>query len=737
MISARNNNSIKLFILALLFMIVFTGLVSAAETPTVVTNITLINPVNNTIVSNNINQNFTFSWQYSVGKQTNCYLLVDNNPILSKKGYSSSSITFENVSLSTGINTWNVMCENQTNSTHFQNVTFADDRTIISDGTAPVITIPYPANNSNIEDPSDIYFNISVTDNYDSGDMNCTLSIAKEVLGNLQTEKVSINNSLISNGTFKELTVDLVDDGVYFWNVECSDNYGNSRQTEFYKLIKGIIPPKPTVWQVPTTIQDTTINVIGYSGYNNTNVSAYATMKSITNTNWTSTMEFSTILGNATIKSIVNATTILVNKSDENNVLFIVGNFISFENNPGEFFENYEIMHKEDADAVSYRIILNKALPEGLLDGNMITVQDNQWPNGWFNISLNIENGLNEIDVVSSRFDIRGEITEFTVSRDSLGPVFNISEIGNYTTLTPIIKFNVTDDAGINASTLYVNITQAGESVVGVTADTIINTSFWDRVYEIDCNGNEMDAYCFFTPTLSEGLFDIALYVNDTFGNSATASKNNLLIKTVVETVSQINDSGATFEGGNITVSWAASTDPMLDHYMVSVGTLPGQQNVVPWVNVTKSTLSIVIEADYTPGNIYYVNVVVVDTMGNVGNITSTDGIIYIDTSYPICENPQIIPTVGSFTNLLDELSASWSCSDNESGISEYEYAFGTARYPQAGWDNILQATSSTNTSVIQSGLTLDDDATIYVSMRAKSNYPYSTLWYQVSEMHN
>jgi len=87
------------------------------------------------------------------------------------------------------------------------------------------------------------------------------------------------------------------------------------------------------------------------------------------------------------------------------------------------------------------------------------------------------------------------------------------------------------------------------------------------------------------------------------------------------------------------------------------------------------------------------------DTTGNWSSVYSDT--ITVDTSVP--EKPKV-KDGKEHTRSHNKLSASWSSSDKESGISEYQYSIGTAK----GKTNVLDWTSAgTNTSVIVPSLKL------------------------------
>jgi hypothetical protein len=82
---------------------------------------------------------------------------------------------------------------------------------------------------------------------------------------------------------------------------------------------------------------------------------------------------------------------------------------------------------------------------------------------------------------------------------------------------------------------------------------------------------------------------------------------------------------------------------------------------------------------------------------------------------------PPATPVVldgGASTNSTTSLSASWSSSDPESGIREYQYAIGTS----AGASNVVPFTTTSTNFVVVNGLSLTAGSTYYFSVRAVNN---------------
>jgi hypothetical protein len=77
-----------------------------------------------------------------------------------------------------------------------------------------------------------------------------------------------------------------------------------------------------------------------------------------------------------------------------------------------------------------------------------------------------------------------------------------------------------------------------------------------------------------------------------------------------------------------------------------------------------------------------------------------------------------VVTDAGAATQSRTELSASWTSDDPESGIREFQYAIG--RTP--GATDVRPFTSTTQSSVVATGLNLDAGATYYFAVKATNN---------------
>ena len=107
----------------------------------------------------------------------------------------------------------------------------------------------------------------------------------------------------------------------------------------------------------------------------------------------------------------------------------------------------------------------------------------------------------------------------------------------------------------------------------------------------------------------------------------------------------------------------------------------------------------------------------------NPGSMQPWDrGDIMIRATLGDDSTPPTTPVVvddGDYTDNGTQLHATWSSSDNESGIAEYLYAIGTSA---GGTDVIGWASAGTATEVTRTHLSLIPDTTYYFAVRAKNS---------------
>jgi hypothetical protein len=94
-----------------------------------------------------------------------------------------------------------------------------------------------------------------------------------------------------------------------------------------------------------------------------------------------------------------------------------------------------------------------------------------------------------------------------------------------------------------------------------------------------------------------------------------------------------------------------------------------------------------------------------------------------IDKSVP---STPVVTDDGDYTSSMSQLHATWSSSDDQSGIAEYQYAIGTT---EGGTDVVGWTSAGTATSVTKTGLSLVNGEKYYFAVRAKN---WAELWSSV-----
>jgi len=145
-----------------------------------------------------------------------------------------------------------------------------------------------------------------------------------------------------------------------------------------------------------------------------------------------------------------------------------------------------------------------------------------------------------------------------------------------------------------------------------------------------------------------------------------------------------------------------------------------------PEVNYTSGLLA-QGGTSYTPSPLadgsYYWRVMSTDNKGATSSWAVANGGIVafrIDISNP---STPVVTDDGEYTSSTTQLHASWSASDPDSGIAEYQYAIGTTA---GGTDIVGWTLTGVQTSVTKGGLSLVDGETYYFTVKAKNG---AGLW--------
>jgi hypothetical protein len=182
-------------------------------------------------------------------------------------------------------------------------------------------------------------------------------------------------------------------------------------------------------------------------------------------------------------------------------------------------------------------------------------------------------------------------------------------------------------------------------------------------------------------------------------------------------------DSDAT-STSQIRASWT-STDPEsgVVEYQYAIGTSAGATNVVGLTSVGTNTQVTKTGLSLSVGITYYFGVSAKNGAGLWSYVGVSEG---IEVTAGSDTTPPTIPSVtdeGATTTSDNQLHATWTSTDPESGVVEYQYAIGTS----AGATDLVSWTSAgSDTEITHTGLSLTPGTTYYISVKAKNG---AGLW--------
>ncbi len=207
-------------------------------------------------------------------------------------------------------------------------------------------------------------------------------------------------------------------------------------------------------------------------------------------------------------------------------------------------------------------------------------------------------------------------------------------------------------------------------------------------------------------------------------GWSVPGNSNGIMHDASAPSTPVVTDDGAyTASSASLHAAWTSS-DPHsgIQEYQYAIGTTVGGIDIVGWTStgttteVTKAGLSL------TDGTTYYFSVKARNGAGAWSTAGDSDGIA-VDTSAPTAP---VVTDDGAYTTDVTSLHATWTGSESESGIDEYQYAIGTSM----GGNNIVDWTSTgTTAEVTHTGLSLSDGTTYYFSVKAKNGAGTGAPW--------
>ncbi|MEL1224446.1 MAG: T9SS type A sorting domain-containing protein, partial [Candidatus Neomarinimicrobiota bacterium] len=229
---------------------------------------------------------------------------------------------------------------------------------------------------------------------------------------------------------------------------------------------------------------------------------------------------------------------------------------------------------------------------------------------------------------------------------------------------------------------------------------------------------------------VSGDVYYVSIRATDGAGNvSNIATSNGITIDAINPVVTDVAEGDISFDqdyqqsSSSLVISWGGSDDLRtfrnnreLSNYEVSIGTAPGEINVVDWINVGNVNIYEFTGLNLQESITYYANVKALDQAGNESNVVSGDGIT-IDQSGP---NTGTVNDGDSsdvdWVNVNFLSSGNWNgFIDELSGIQEYEYSLGLS----PGQTQVVTWTSAGAENNITVSAALTEGPTYYANLRA------------------
>ena len=369
----------------------------------------------------------------------------------------------------------------------------------------PTVTLDSPANNTFEDMTRDKNLTYNVTDAFDAN-VNCTLNMYNQDTSNTLTN----NTPAASTSSTNQFNLTSLEDGLWSWNVSCTNSIGLTDTSENWYLKMSNTPDKPLFETTPEFVAANSLRLIGFVNKSGSTLNFSITQEDklknfvVSDENIISRKTISTQTRKDNIPLNNNYIYVWKNQSDYFNKTYQgeADLFIEFSNHDRENFERYKIKNITDYESTTFvRIYLNQSLESGVSQNTPITVHNSSLPDGWFNVTLtNLFAGENNITVVGNRFGLYGpESNPKRVYYDDTPPVINLTNVVNYSTSNPVINFTVTDDYALNYTSIIVNISNS-------TNTTSYNSTI------VDCSAAPI---CKVQPTLADGFYNITVTIKD------------------------------------------------------------------------------------------------------------------------------------------------------------------------------------------------------------------------------
>ncbi|MCE5199476.1 MAG: PQQ-binding-like beta-propeller repeat protein [Armatimonadota bacterium] len=177
-----------------------------------------------------------------------------------------------------------------------------------------------------------------------------------------------------------------------------------------------------------------------------------------------------------------------------------------------------------------------------------------------------------------------------------------------------------------------------------------------------------------------------------------------------------IDDGAYSTSQSTLHASWSASDpDSGVVRYEYAIGTAPGGQEILSFTEAGTATEMTRTDLQIPNGATCYISVRATNGAGLVSEVGISDGIL-VDCTAP---SSPIVTDDGTYSRLPNTIHASWTATDSESGLSNYEYAVGTS----PGAQDVVSFTSvGLVNEITRTDLALVSGKDYYVTVRVTNN---------------
>ncbi len=514
--------------------------------------------------------------------------------------------------------------------------------------------------------------------------------------------------------------------------VECKDPAQNTASLEHPLYVSYL--PKELFWNYKPTFSLITwlvtnvspFNFLGFSNVNDTEIEI------------TSSQGLLPLKRNSTISTVDNPLInnsyvlysqsegdcyFLVNSSEADK--FKIGSGIRFQNHTLNNYTLYKITDLIDYRPSKNEILYNisPCLVSDISSGETISIYDSSgYPSGWFNLSLELFPGVNNVSVILSRFGEQGYSTlNNPVVYDNFAPQINVTQ-PPVCMISPEFVINVYSYSPLDFNLSSINISNSTDTIFylnGSNLESNFSQVLEGYKYKYILNLNE-----FLTGILNDGDYNLTLTFTSLFGKQSTKtvvfSKDSLIgrIPSIQPLNTQVIEPLFEF-------NWSALTDAhaITYNYTFYESASDLGNRFVPVLNGSTNDTNVTINYSSAKMNYGYIlEVTPIDECGNIGSPTNSSPVIYVDLTPPTNPHIELIPSI-DYTNSLSQIQVTWSFIDPESQNLFYEYCIVK---PEAEDVCIYGPWYTNQTQVNITDLSLKGNETYEIRVRARNP---SLIW--------